>query len=139
MRAHDKRKILALKAAVVTTAAVAATFTATSAHAATATIIRPVPGAWAGKCEALLYYDTVGTQAQAEVYQSQTAAGGEICDGWLIRSSDGGATWTTVSGHHNVYTPGGSDYTGWYWDGPGYLTKACVLNAENQGACTAAY
>jgi len=45
------------------------------------------------------------------------------CEGWLERKAPGGQ-WTLVSGIHL-----GLPYhqsTGWYWDGPGYLARACV-------------
>ncbi|MEU6389336.1 hypothetical protein [Streptomyces sp. NPDC046939] len=73
------------------------------------------------------------------MYQSQLAGANEICTGWLMRSSDGGNTWSQVSGTHTVYTQGATDRTGWYWDGTGYRAKACVRDAGGHQACTPAF
>lgn len=71
---------------------------------------------------------------------------GYTMNGWLERSTNGGATWSTLSGVHSLVPSGGSsdDYyaaTDNYYDGPGYLARACFQFTSWSGAavhCTAA-
>jgi hypothetical protein len=56
--------------------------------------------------------------------------------GWLERSTNGGATWSVVSGVHylnsgNTYTEALTDA---YYDGPGYLARACFQFTSWSGA-----
>jgi hypothetical protein len=52
------------------------------------------------------------------------------CDGVLQRSTDGGQTWTDVSGYHQL-GPGQSVTTYNYWDGDGYLCRVWGLDYTN--------
>ncbi len=60
-------------------------------------------------------------------------------DCWLERSTDGGADWSQVSGTHELtsstseaFQPGTA--TGGYYDGPGYLARACFRFTSWSGA-----
>ena len=52
---------------------------------------------------------------------------GQDCYGWLERSTNGGNSWSLVSGVHLLTPPFKETYdnTGLYYDGPGYLARAC--------------
>lgn len=52
---------------------------------------------------------------------------GFTCTGWLERSTNNGSTWSLVSGTHAVASTSGDRFgsTGDYWDGIGYLARAC--------------
>lgn len=52
---------------------------------------------------------------------------GWTCTAWLERSTDGGGHWSTVSGYHTLDSIPGlvEDGTGDYYDGVGYLARAC--------------
>jgi hypothetical protein len=63
---------------------------------------------------------------------------GWSCTGWLERSTNSGVTWSEVSGDHIVYSkPGIYDHaqTGNYYDGLGYLARAC-FKLSFSGAAT---
>lgn len=63
---------------------------------------------------------------------------GLTCKGWLQRSTDGGAHWSTISGVHSGYG-GVLAYTDYYYDGVGYLARVCVgdLLYDNSYSCGA--
>jgi hypothetical protein len=68
---------------------------------------------------------------------------GWSCTGWLERSTNFGSTWSEVSGNHEVYSvPGETSHaqTGNYYDGNGYLARACFTLAFSGSAthCSAA-
>lgn len=153
MRTTVKRVSLTVRAAVVGTAAVAGLVTATSAHAAApahaatsgqvAAVHAVTPSTtveldqvWSGKCEALLYGNS-SQQASAGVYESQTASSSDYCDGRLERWT--GSYWYAISSDHYTFTPGTSDYTGFYWDGPGYEARVCVSDHTGVERCTGAW
>ena len=72
--------------------------------------------------------------AEAEFYDYQT---GYTLNGWLERSTDGGKTWTQVSGTHalsSTTTDSSSAPTDGYYDGPGYLARACFQFTSWSGA-----
>jgi hypothetical protein len=53
---------------------------------------------------------------------------GWTCTGWLERSTNGGSSWSAVSGSHALASLSDSDtsaVTDNYYDGPGYLARAC--------------
>lgn len=52
---------------------------------------------------------------------------GWTCEGWLERSTDGGKHWYIISGYHLLDSVPvvESDSTGTYYDGVGYLARAC--------------
>ena len=52
---------------------------------------------------------------------------------WMERSTDGGQTWSTVSGVHAM-SSSGSVTTYAYYDGPGYLARACFQFTSWSGA-----
>ena len=120
-----------------------AVITAGVAHAAPAQPAVTGPGnlayhAWADKCEFLLWRN--GIFVRAEVYLSQTATI-QTCSGELFRGPVG-EPMDFESGVHYVSTPGGTAYTDWYADGPGYLASACgeeYNNISSDGSynCTA--
>ncbi|TDT98296.1 beta-lactamase inhibitor (BLIP) [Streptomyces sp. 846.5] len=58
---------------------------------------------------------------------------GYTLNAWLERSTDGGATWHTVSGVHSLNS-GGNVQTYPYYDGPGYLARACFQFTSWSGA-----
>lgn len=62
---------------------------------------------------------------------------GRECWGWLERSTDGGHTWTTISGGH--HGAGVFAQTYYYYDGVGYLARVCVgdLLYDNSYSCGA--
>lgn len=126
--------------ALVTTTAVATTFTvfaAPAAHAATTVSVVNNP-VWVYGCEAILYGNS-SVQASAGVYMSQNAAKTDTheCIGWLDRSPDGVNNWQTVSSRHTLSVPGTSDYTGWYYDSAPYQAMACVEQLPSEVvACT---
>jgi hypothetical protein len=106
------------------------------------------PGpAWAGPCEIFLNIEPgtlVGQTnshdyAQAQVFQSNNSSGGGLCEGYLMRSTDGGASWGRIGDYHWTSGPGTSDATGFYYDGPGYMSKACVVDEGTVSNCTDAY
>ncbi|MBF9069076.1 hypothetical protein [Streptacidiphilus fuscans] len=81
---------------------------------------------------------TTGTKtapafAHAYIENSHT---GYSLNGWLERSTDGGKTWYTVSGV-NALNNGSVDSTVQtydYYDGPGYLARACFQFTSWSGA-----
>ncbi|WP_143079084.1 hypothetical protein [Streptomyces monashensis] len=133
-------------AITVTGLGVAATVLFSSGAAQAATLTEQ---AWTStnKCLANLYNingNYIGETnsnyyAQAGVYQS-TRDSGYGCEGWLQRSTDGGATWSTISGKTFTTGPGDQEFTGWYYDGPGYKARACAWDADTGiTACTKAF
>jgi hypothetical protein len=74
-------------------------------------------------------------RAEVYVYPNSYAQGlfyndhaGWDCTMWLERSTNGGATWFVVSGYHtlrDLSTSADLDSTYEYWDGAGYLARAC--------------
>jgi hypothetical protein len=61
---------------------------------------------------------------------------GFTCMGWLERSTDGGGSWSTISGYHTVLNNGDSQVTDLYYDGPGYEARACFEFTSWSGAAT---
>jgi hypothetical protein len=56
------------------------------------------------------------------------AHAGWSCTGWLERTTDWGLHWYRASGYHTVASQAGDiNYaeTGDYWNGAGYLARAC--------------
>ncbi|TDT98297.1 hypothetical protein EDD99_6524 [Streptomyces sp. 846.5] len=58
---------------------------------------------------------------------------GYTMNGWLERSTDGGASWYTVSGVHSL-SGNSSAETDAYYDGPGYLARSCFQFTSWSGA-----
>jgi hypothetical protein len=74
-------------------------------------------------------WNTPNYYAAAKVVNSATSAytasGWTVgCFGWLERSTNGGASWDVISGVHDEAN-GQSVQTYNYWDGSGYLARAC--------------
>lgn len=94
----------------------------------------------AGVASAEAYWsDTSGNPVYSKT--STTYVTGYIADtdsgytlnGWLERSTDGGKTWFTVSSVHSL--SGNSSVTTYgYYDGPGYLGRACFQFTSWSGA-----
>jgi hypothetical protein len=61
---------------------------------------------------------------------------GYSLDGWLERSTDGGASWYRISGIHTLNDGSADDdsQTDSYYDGPGYLARACFQFTSWSGA-----
>ncbi|WP_426507216.1 hypothetical protein ACPPVO_53795 [Dactylosporangium sp. McL0621] len=78
-----------------------------------------------GYCQAEVKLDLGTTTYVYGSFVNQHA--GLSCIGWLDRSTDGGSYWYTISGYHTVgsYSTAQYDATGDYWDGIGYLARAC--------------
>ena len=79
---------------------------------------------------------TSATYASAYFFNDYT---GYTMNAWMERSTNGGQTWSTVSGVHAM---SGHDYvvTYAYYDGPGYLARSCFQFTSWSGAavhCTA--
>jgi hypothetical protein len=135
-------------AIAVTGAGVAATVLLSAGVAAAWS---PMYTAWTGasQCMASLYVEpgtSVGQAsshdyAQANAYQSSGDGASSDCVGWLERSTDGGSTWSPISGNHWTSGPGtSSSFTSWYYDGPGYMSRACVEDETTfVHACTTGY
>jgi len=74
-----------------------------------------------------------GAYAYANILNDES---GYSLDGWLERSTDGGASWYRISGVHALND--GSAYknapTDAYYDGPGYLARACFQFTSWSGA-----
>jgi hypothetical protein len=108
---------------------------------------------WTGtnECQANLYVEPgtyVGQSnshdyAQAGVYESSQFKDNESgdCEGWLERSTDGGHNWNMLGDLHFTTGRGTSDATGWYYDGPGYMARACARDTwkANPDTCTAGF
>ncbi|TDT98295.1 hypothetical protein EDD99_6522 [Streptomyces sp. 846.5] len=104
---------------------------------------------WSYNCEfqLLATWDGLGDDyAAAKIINWGYDAPGEDCQGWLQRYHNG--SWTTVSGIHDVVnTASGGTYsqqTYNYWDGSGYLARACGQLINNSGVaqgvvCTASW
>lgn len=74
-------------------------------------------------------WDTPNYYAAVKVVNAATstytADGWDVgCFGWLERSTNGGASWDVISGIHDE-SNGQSVQTYNYWDGTGYLARAC--------------
>ena len=92
---------------------------------------------WTTQTESIdLSTKTSSTYAYAYFYADYTSF---YENAWLERSTDGGETWHTVSGVHAMdsYEFVSTDA---YYDGPGYLARACFQFTSWSGAavhCTA--
>ena len=76
-----------------------------------------------GYCDAVVEFGkTSYAYATFENYDA-----GWDCTGWLERSTDDGSNWYKISGYHTTYSTfvKTTDGTAQYWDGPGYLARAC--------------
>jgi len=117
--------------AEATTAGTATVSQATAVGVANATV------QWTTQTESIdLSSKTSTTYAYAWFYMDYT---GYNENAWMERSTNGGQTWTTVSGVHAM---GSNDFvsTDAYYDGPGYLARACFQFTSWSGAavhCTA--
>jgi hypothetical protein len=117
----------------------AATATAGSASISQTTAVGVANAAvqWTTSTESIdLSTKTSATYAYAYFYMDYT---GYNENAWMERSTDGGQTWSTVSGVHAM---GSNDFvsTYAYYDGPGYLARACFQFTSWSGAavhCTA--
>ncbi|MBF9069070.1 hypothetical protein [Streptacidiphilus fuscans] len=70
--------------------------------------------------------------AQATFFDTET---GYTLNGWLERSTDGGRTWYQESGIHALSSTGTTESTtDPYYDGPGYLARACFQFTSWSGA-----
>ena len=72
--------------------------------------------------------------AKAEFYDYRT---GYTLNGWLERSTDGGKDWQQISGTHALSSTTSSQQeqtTDPYYDGPGYLARACFQFTSWSGA-----
>jgi hypothetical protein len=70
--------------------------------------------------------------------QSLVQSWGDDCEMALWRSKDGGKKFYIMSGKHRIRS--GSDYTNFYWDGPGYQARVCVNDfTTGQSACGSPY
>jgi hypothetical protein len=112
--------------------ATSATVTQTTANGeATGTVV------WTDQSESIdLDTKTSATYAYAYFYAQYTTY---TENAWLERSTDGGETWSTVSGVHTLDSEGFVS-TDAYYDGPGYLARACFQFTSWSGAavhCTA--
>jgi hypothetical protein len=80
-----------------------------------------------GLCYAILEKDPLSGKDHYVSGLFSNQGSGFTCIGMLERSTDGGAHFTVVSGYH--YLASGPTptvgQTGDYWDGPGYLARAC--------------
>ncbi|MBF9069071.1 hypothetical protein [Streptacidiphilus fuscans] len=98
----------------------------------------------AGDGFAAVYWTTSTKTAPASAFAViDNAHSGYNLNGWLERSTDGGRTWYTVSGVDSVNYPNAdvTIQTYNYYDGPGYLARACFQFTSWSGAavhCTAA-
>lgn len=80
------------------------------------------------------YSKTTPASAKAEFYDYHT---GYTMNGWLERSTDGGQSWYQVSGIHSLSSTHSTEQeqtTGQYYDGPGYLARACFQFTSWSGA-----
>ncbi|WP_377267645.1 hypothetical protein [Peterkaempfera sp. SMS 1(5)a] len=69
----------------------------------------------------------------------QSVQTGYTLEGWLQRSTDGGANWKQISGTHvlsTTLTSVDDSMTDRYYDGPGYLAQACFKFTSWAGAAT---
>jgi hypothetical protein len=86
-----------------------------------------------GYCDAIVQFGNANyAYASFEDFNA-----GWDCTGWLERSTDGGNHWYLESGYHVVYSTfvETQDATGQYWDGGGYLARAC-FHLNFSGAAT---
>jgi len=95
-----------------------------------------------GDCYAEVFYSPgpKDDPAFAEGYFDNSEAGW-TCTGWLERSTNGGSSWYQVSGSHPLASLSYSEaWTDNYYDGPGYLARACFQFSFAGAAihCTAA-
>lgn len=103
---------------------------ATAIGEATATVV------WTNQTGNDVLTKTSATYAYGYFFADYT---GYTMNAWLERSTDGGQTWSTVSGVHAMSSHDWvSTYS--YYDGPGYLARACFQFTSWSGAavhCTA--
>lgn len=77
---------------------------------------------------------TTPAYAEATFFDVET---GYTLNGWLERSTNGGSTWTQESGIHALSSTLSStdeSTTDPYYDGPGYLERACFQFTSWSGA-----
>jgi hypothetical protein len=88
-----------------------------------------------GFCNAEVYdsEEVYGDYVQASVSNNDS---GYTCMGWLERSTDGGGSWSVISGYHTVANNGNTQATDPYYDGPGYEARACFKFTSWSGAAT---
>lgn len=78
-----------------------------------------------GYCRAEVEFYGTTSYAQALFYNYKA---GWDCTMWLERSTNNGASWYLISGYHtlrDIAPDADLDSTYPYWDGPGYLARAC--------------
>jgi hypothetical protein len=113
------------KAATATPGVSASVSQTTAVGVATGTVY------WTTQSESIdLSIKTSSTYAYATFYADYT---GFTMDAWIERSTDGGQSWSTVS---SVHAMGSDDFvsTYAYYDGPGYLARACFKFTSWSGA-----
>lgn len=136
-RRRHRRRRLAIGCAALASATTVALGTTASAAVSTPVEYVSQPTA-TGLCNAVLF--TTNTVKADDpfvfgVFQNQDS--GFSCDGWLMRSTDNGASWQQLSGVHSLnsnpdQTESATTYN--YYDGPGYLAKACFQYTSWSGA-----
>jgi hypothetical protein len=83
-------------------------------------------------------------EAMASVIQKGDFVQGEFsnvgsgftCMFWLIRSTNGGGSWSVISGYHTLTGTSDTQMTDPYYDGPGYEAEACFKFTSWSGAAT---
>ncbi|WP_327289306.1 hypothetical protein [Streptomyces sp. NBC_01198] len=69
--------------------------------------------------------DSNGSLYARGVFTLNLSSRARECQGWLQRSTNKGASWTTISGIHHSAN-GEVQYTDYYWDSTGYMARVCV-------------
>jgi hypothetical protein len=122
----------AARMAVVAVAAAVAVFASQApVLASTGTLVAKGSWDW-GPCHVKLLasWDGHGNDYAAAYIADDGSWGyNNGCVGWLERSTDGGNTWSRVSGEHDLY--GGESVTTYnYWDGAGYLARGAGYGGD---------
>lgn len=134
-----RRGMVAASAAAMLVAGTASTADAASV-ASTGAVPAGSPGSaehgWVGysdDCNADMTFKWDGNgndYARANFYLA-----GNTCMAWLERSTNYGETWSVISGIHYSLAPPYHGSTGYYWDGDGYLARACVGSYPEDFVC----
>jgi hypothetical protein len=128
---------------------------AAAGPALAAPLVQVTHGATATARPATVYYDVVspvsvlGCRGELDANDNAGATrwyaraffsdDGDTCDVWLERSTNGGKSWYTISAVHQI-NPGQQVTTYWYWDGAGYLARACIdPNEQMPATCSASF